>query len=157
MADRMTEITLHIKFGKKDADLVYWKSFVPQSSFSQYVRQILLAEKRKTVAILPVPPERGFEYKTMDTKVYLYGRSEVQFINSIPKGKRSAAIRSIIRKHVNANYIKNGAEELPNPRAKQETPLSQTAATATAQVEMEEDEFDDVSEEYRNLLRGISG
>lgn len=156
MANHMSEMIFHLKFGKKDADLVYWKSSVPPSCFSQYVRQILLAEKKKTIAFVPVSKEKGFEYKTVDTKVYLYSRSEMQFINSIPNGKRCATIRAIIRKHLDANYLKNDLEDTPKQTLERDKPVPKKEGTAPAQIETKEDEFDDVSEEYRNLLKGLS-
>ena len=97
-------MTVHFVLTVRDADLLYWRNSLPPRSFGDYVRLILQAEKRKEIAPLPVPPERGAVIGKLDRKFELSDRALIQFVRSFPVGRRTAAIKAIMRKHLDANY-----------------------------------------------------
>ena len=51
---------IHLRLGVKDADIIYWKNYLPKSCFCMYVKEILAAEKMKKIAVVPVPVKPGF-------------------------------------------------------------------------------------------------
>lgn len=93
--------------GKKDADIAYWKSSLPDLTFSHYVSAILSAEIKKKIADIPVPQEKRLLPKEMDLTLYVRDRQVIRLIEGIPKMERGKYIRKVIRKHINANYRSN--------------------------------------------------
>ena len=100
---------LHFLLTEDDGDIIFWKESLPHFYFSEYVKDILVAEKRKKYAFLPVPQEQGFTRKRVDTKLYLHGKDVIEIVQKLPKGRRARIIKKIIRKHLRMNYRKAGA------------------------------------------------
>lgn len=94
----------HLIFGSKDADIVYWMSFLPKKTFNCYVNRILKAELQKRIETLPIPEERGLENRKVDITLYFADTEIFNMLTSLPTRERSKYIKKIIRKHVDANY-----------------------------------------------------
>lgn len=110
---------IHFVIGKKDGDIGYWIESLENDYFSHYVSIILKAELRNKIASLPVPQQRGRTSKTKDTSIYVSDKSILEMLSKIPQGKRSKYIRSVIRKHLAANY-KKGSKSEQNMKKKEE-------------------------------------
>lgn len=134
---------VHLSMGRDDKDLIAWKKALPKMTFSWYVREIIRADRKGMILELPLETasvEDGEEY---DTKLYLTGKEEIVFIRTIPKGKRNKKIKEVIRRHLEANrkYCTNQGE-----------------ATNAETTEMKGVyRQDDMSDEYREMLRKMSG
>lgn len=134
---------VHLSMGRDDKDLIAWKKALPKMTFSWYVREIIRADRKGMILELPLETasvEDGEEY---DTKLYLTGKEEIVFIRTIPKGKRNKKIKEVIRRHLEANrkYCTNQGEA--------------TNAEATEMKGVYRQ--DDMSDEYREMLRRMSG
>lgn len=171
---------IHLRLGVKDPDIIYWKNHLPKSCFCMYVNEILAAEKSRKIAAVPVPAVPGFEYQNVDYKLIIQGKAIIQFVKSFPERKRSIMIKKIIKKHLKANYgdswlehpsdkIEPATETVP---VKEKNVMSETtlpvveeeedgaeALTADEDIPQETDfdDDDDMSEEYRKMLREMSG
>ena len=125
---------IHLKIGKKDADLVYWIESLPCGCFSHYAVLILQAEVRKKIAVIPVYEQEGISNKTKEVAIYVNDKQVISMIEGLPKGTRAKYIKKIVRKHINANFRKNSqrqdekqiGEKKPVLPEKISTPQSQT-------------------------------
>lgn len=151
---------IHFLLTEEDGDIIFWKESLPHFCFSEYVRDILLAEKRKKFAFLPVPQEQGFTKKKVDTKIYLHGKEEIEIVQKFPKWRRTRIIKKIIRKHLKMNYRKAGAN-VASEETKEEIKLTVQPVEEikelkeTADVVSYEDD-DEMSDEYRQMLDQMS-
>lgn len=102
---------IHLKIGKKDADLIYWIESLPTGCFSHYATLILQAEVKKKIALIPVFDQEGLSEKTKEVAIYVYDKQVIAMIEGLPKGKRSQYIKRVVRKHINANYRKNSLKQ----------------------------------------------
>lgn len=130
-------MVIHFSLREKDGDLMYWKESLPRFSFNRYVRAALLAERSKTIAVLPVPKERGSSSKTVETKLYFYDRELIQMVKACPVRKKASYIKSVLRKQIEANYqnSESAKPELTPPKKSQ----------------------DDMSDDYRRMLLEMAG
>lgn len=136
-------MVIHLSLGREDKDLIAWKRALPKMTFSWYVREIIRADKKGMILELPLetaPVEDGEVY---DTKLYFTGKEEIVFIRTIPKGKRNKKIKEVIRRHLEANrkYCASRDEE----------------TNAEIVEPKEHPHQDDMSDEYREMLRRMSG
>ena len=162
-------LKLHLVFGSHDSDIVYWRASLPKNCFTHYVREIVNSERNKEIAILPVPAERGILTKKEEVQIIFRTNAEMRFIRSFPKWKRSAMLKSIIRKHLLANYHKAGVEEERDSldHEQKETPAEHKNLPEKRNEEIKEDkaldkaditdEEDEMSEEYKKFLREMAG
>lgn len=102
---------IHLKIGKKDADLIYWIESLPCGCFSHYAALILKAEVRKKIAIVPVYEHEGISDKTKEVAIYVNDKQVISMIESLPKGTRARYIKKVVRKHINANFRKNSQRQ----------------------------------------------
>lgn len=134
---------VHLFLGRNDKDLIAWKKALPKMTFSWYIREIIRADRRGMVLELPLETasvEDGEEY---ETKLYFTGKEEIVFLRTIPKGKRNKKIKEVIRRHLEAN---------------RKYCMSQDASVQTeAPNEGDNGSGDDMSDEYREMLRRMSG
>lgn len=174
---------IHLRLGVKDADIIYWKNYLPKSCFCMYVKEILTAEKMKKIAVVPVPVKPGFDRQNVDYKLIIQDKPLIQFVKSFPKWKRSPMIKQIIKKHLKANYGNFQSEEPVDEKEKavQTTPVTQEIdavretefsavenkavadepltvdADIPQEADFDDDDDDDMSEEYKRMLREMSG
>lgn len=100
-------MNVHIKIGKKDADLIYWIESLPSGCFSHYASLILQAEIRKKIAVIPVYEQEGISEKTKEVVIYIHDKQVITMIQSLPKGTRAKYIKKVVRKHISANFRRN--------------------------------------------------
>ena len=174
---------IHLRLGVKDADIIYWKNFLPKSCFCMYVKEILAAEKMKKIAPVPVPAKPGYDRQNVDYKLIIQDKTLIQFVKSFPEWKRSPMIKQIIRKHLRANYgdswlddpgdeNEEPAKAIPVPQEidaadENESPAIEEEEIADEilgvdedipqEADFDDDEDDDMSEEYKKMLREMSG
>ena len=110
---------IHFVVGKKDSDIAYWMESLENGLFSGCVITILKAELKKKIAIVPVPTEKGRISRKIDTSIYVSDENVLEMLSQIPQGKRSRFIRSVIRKHLSANY-KKGSQIVQSTEKKEE-------------------------------------
>ena len=171
--------SIHVYFGTKDGDLIYWKHSIPKNSFSFFVRSALAAERKKKIAYIPVPASRGSIDKPFDVKIFLTDKDAALMIESFPKYKRNAELKRILRKHLEANYsgyfIKKQPDfveveqesiinkevvsfEEPNKETVDDDEfINETDRAEEIKTENNEAEDDEMSEEYKKMLRQMSG
>lgn len=169
----------HIYFGLKDADLIYWKQSVPDNCFGNYVRAILVAEKRKKIAYVPVPSQRGRAYGKSESKIHLVDKEAAALLESIPSYKRNTELKRILRKHLEANYngyfskkpvsvtevAEEHEEQIENIPTEEIIPEQDTINESVAVIEESDDtvtetdepDDDEMSDEYRKMLEQMSG
>lgn len=97
---------VHLKIGKKDADLIYWIESLPSRCFSHYASKILEAEAKKKIANIPVYENEGLSEGIKEVAIYVQDKQAIAMLREIPKGKKSQYIKKIVRKHIAANYRK---------------------------------------------------
>lgn len=130
---------IHFVIGKKDGDIGYWIESLENGYFSHYVSIILKAELRNKIASLPVPQQRGRISKTKDTSIYVSDKKILDMLSKIPKRKRSKYIRSIIRKHLDANYKKGSKSEQNIKKMEEPAKEENTVPITVEKVEEEKD------------------
>lgn len=166
----------HLKLGKKDADIVGWAKYLPDQTFSNYVKMILLAEKNKTHAVVPVPPSKTLLEVKVDTAIRISDKSLIQFVRSFSKEGMATAAKRIIRKHIEWNYAHQSEQEelhsalsndekptlvaekqpeLKNTFDSQQGSISKDDSEVVRHDDMEDD--DEMSEEYMEMLKKLSG
>ncbi len=178
---------IHLRLGVKDADIIYWKNNLPKSCFCMYIKEILAAEKNKKIAAVPVPAVPGFARQNVDYKLIIQDKALIQFVKSLPEWKRSTMIKQIIKKHLKANYGDSWLEDSEIKKEKpvtkkpvvQKAPIAVEAESSAiedkepadetvadeitdfeedvSQDENFNDDDDDMSEEYKKMLREMSG
>lgn len=94
---------IRFKLAEEDADLIGWKNSLPPRSFNETVNKILVSES--TGRIAPVlyefsSPEVAEE---VDASFYVGDENVLALLGSIERGKRTDAIKGIIRKHIQYN------------------------------------------------------
>ena len=162
-------LTLHIVFGSRDSDLVYWKSSIPQNCFNYYVNRIIESERNKEIAVLPIPAQRGTECRKLSIHLTFRSASDIRFVRSFPKRKRGLYLKEIMRKHIRENYRRLNAGDSD---ATSETPIAElednTEIISPIEAHPDEpekevkgigvaEEEEEKSEEYKKFLREMAG
>ena len=99
---------IHLILKPKDADLHGWKASLPHRTLNKTVNEILLAETKGKIASLP------FEFSSIENAaplscvIRIADENTARFVEALPKGDKSEAIKKIIRKHIRKN------KELPS-------------------------------------------
>lgn len=136
----------HIVLGNTDGDILHWKNSLPPKTFSHFVREILSAEKRRRIAVIPLPKQRGIDTGHLETHIRISDKQLLQFLMSFPKRKRAGMVKNIIRKHIAANFRRLGLEE-----QSVETPIKPSDVKPAGENDAEE------MDDYRKMLLQISG
>ena len=94
---------IRFKLAEEDADLIGWKKSLPPRTFNETINKILVSES--TGQIAPVlyefsSPEVAEE---TDASFYVDDENVLALLGSIERGKRTDAIKGIIRKHIQYN------------------------------------------------------
>ena len=142
-------MTLHLVLTEDDGDIIFWKESLPRCCFSEYVKDILIAEKGKEIAALPVPKEQGFIKKCVDTKIYFHKKDEIEIVRRLPKGRRARIVKKLIRKHLRMNYDGLLAEVPAQKEIMVELKPPQDPMSVR---DIDPSVDDEMSEEYRQML-----
>ena len=167
---------IHFLIGKKDADIVWWIRNLPKKTFNHYIKLILQAEKNKTYAVIPVPLQKELMREEFDTTIRINDKVLTQFVRSFSKEGISNALKRIIRKHIEWNYVQQSKANNVNntliktedtePIEVEDTVIEETSELKHEPVheqfndlfqehDVEEDE--ELSEEYMEMLKKLSG
>ena len=142
-------MTIHLIIDKRYGDIIYWKSTLPQYTFSHYVREILIAEKDGKMAIIPLPKYKGFSEGQIDTKIEVNDKELIKFLKSFPKQQKGEQLKRIIRKHLNYGYQRNNAKP---PKMIAVANVNAMLAEAQLYIAKTEIEYMDSEEKERRLL-----
>ncbi len=94
---------IHMILKKEDADIIYWRTFLPPKQFGRFVNSILEAEHKGAIALLPVPEEWGEGDVPVNLRFSVKLPGAKELVNKLPMRKRSTTIKEIIRKHLQEN------------------------------------------------------
>ena len=142
-------MTIHLIIDKRYGDIIYWKSTLPQYTFSHYVREILMAEKDGKMAIIPLPKYKGFSEGQIDTKIEVTDKELIKFLKSFPKQQKGEQLKRIIRKHLNYGYQRNNAKP---PKMVAVANVNAMLADVQLYIAKTEIEYMDSVEKERRLL-----
>ena len=99
----MEKIFIRFKLAEEDTDLIGWKNSLPPRSFNETINKILVNESIGQIARIPYefsPPQVAEE---TDASFYVDDENVLALLGSIERGKRTDAIKDIIRKHIQYN------------------------------------------------------
>ena len=88
---------------KEDADLIGWKNSLPPRSFNETVNKILVSESIGQIARIPYEFSSPEVAEEVDASFYVDDENVLALLGSIERGKRTDAIKGIIRKHIQYN------------------------------------------------------
>ena len=88
---------------KEDADLIGWKNSLPPRSFNETVNKILVSESIGQIACIPYEFSSPEVVEEVDASFYVDDENVLALLGSIERGKRTDAIKGIIRKHIQYN------------------------------------------------------
>lgn len=97
---------IHMILKKEDADLIYWRNFLPPKEFGHYVNSILEAEHIGAIALLPVPEEWGEGHAPVDLRFSVKLPGAKELVKKLPTRKKSITIKELIRKHLRENIAR---------------------------------------------------
>ena len=94
---------IRFKLAEKDADLIGWKNSLPPRSFNETINKILVSESGGQIARIPYEFSSPEVAEETDTSFYADDENVLALLGSIERGKRTDAIKGIIRKHIQYN------------------------------------------------------
>lgn len=103
----------HLYLGKKDFEILSWKSSLPPKCFKFYVEQILLSYINGYQIMLPFGSNNSeVELKSMPIHIVIENEQIINFISQIDAGQKSKVIKEIILYYVresrNTIFVSNG-------------------------------------------------
>ena len=94
---------IRFKLAKEDRDLIGWKNSLPTRSFNETVNKILVSESTGQIARIPYEFSSPEVAEETDASFYVDDENVLALLGSIERGKRTDAIKGIIRKHIQYN------------------------------------------------------
>ena len=88
---------------KEDTDLIGWKNSLPTRSFNETINKILVSESNGQIARIPYEFSSPEVAEETDASFYVDDENVLALLGSIERGKRTDAIKGIIRKHIQYN------------------------------------------------------
>ena len=88
---------------KEDRDLIGWKNSLPPRSFNETINKILVSESGGQIARIPYEFSSPEVAEETDASFYVDDENVLALLGSIERGKRTDAIKGIIRKHIQYN------------------------------------------------------
>lgn len=88
---------------KEDADLIGWKDSLPPRSFNETINKILVSESGGQIARIPYEFSSPEVAEETDASFYVDDENVLALLGSTERGKRTDAIKDIIRKHIQYN------------------------------------------------------
>ena len=94
---------IRLVLAKEDADLIGWKNSLPPRSFNETINKILVSESIGQIARIPYEFSSPEVAEETDASFYVDDENVLALLGSIERGKRTDAIKDIIRKHIQYN------------------------------------------------------
>ena len=94
---------IRFKLAKEDTDLISWKNSLPTRSFNETINKILVSESIGQIARIPYEFSSPEMAEETDASFYVDDENVLALLGSIERGKRTDAIKGIIRKHIQYN------------------------------------------------------
>ena len=94
---------IRFKLAKEDTDLIGWKNSLPTRSFNESINKILVSESIGQIARIPYEFSSPEVAEETDASFYVDDENVLALLGSIERGKRTDAIKGIIRKHIQYN------------------------------------------------------
>ena len=91
---------IRFKLAKEDTDLIGWKNSLPTRSFNETINKILVSESGGQIARIPYEFSSPEVAEETDASFYVDDENVLALLGSIERGKRTDAIKGIIRKHL---------------------------------------------------------
>ena len=88
---------------KEDTDLIGWKNSLPTRSFNETVNKILVSESTGQIARIPYEFSSLEVAEETDASFYVDDEKVLALLGGMKSGKRTDAIKGIIRKHIQYN------------------------------------------------------
>ena len=99
----MEKIFIRFKLAEEDADLISWKNSLPTRSFNETINKILVSESTGQIAPVLYEFSSPEVAEGVDASFYVDDENVLALLGSIERGKRTDAIKGIIRKHIQYN------------------------------------------------------
>ena len=99
----MEKIFIRFKLAEEDTDLIGWKNSLPPRSFNETINKILVSESIGQIARIPYEFSSPEVAEETDASFYVDDENVLALLGSIERGKRTDAIKDIIRKHIQYN------------------------------------------------------
>ena len=94
---------IRFKLAEEDTDLIGWKKSLPPRSFTETINKILVSESNSEIARVPYEFSSPEVAEETDASFYVDDENVLALLGSIKSGKRTDAIKGIIRKHLQYN------------------------------------------------------
>ena len=94
---------IRFKLAKEDIDLIGWKNSLPPRSFNETINKILVSESGGQIARIPYEFSSPEMAEETDASFYVDDENVLALLGGIERGKRTDAIKGIIRKHIQYN------------------------------------------------------
>ena len=94
---------IRLVLAKEDTDLIAWKNSLPPRSFTETINKILVSESGGQIARIPYEFSSPEVAEETDASFYVDDENVLALLGSIERGKRTDAIKGIIRKHIQYN------------------------------------------------------
>ncbi len=105
----MNERVVHIIFQESEADIICWMRSLQPGTVNITVNKILTAESKGKLAIIPCRFLTTDDVENANCRFVIRGKSALNFVAKIPRGKIKHTLVKVIRKHIRKN------RELPPP------------------------------------------
>ena len=99
----MAKKFIRFKLAEEDADLISWKNSLPTRSFNETINKILVSESTGQIAPVLYEFSSPEVAEGVDASFYVDDENVLALLGSIERGKRTDAIKGIIRKHIQYN------------------------------------------------------
>lgn len=94
---------IRLVLAKEDTDLIAWKNSLPPRSFTETINKILVSESGGQIAPVLYEFSSSEVAEGIDASFYVRDENVLALLASIERGKRTDAIKGIIRKHIQYN------------------------------------------------------
>ena len=94
---------IRFKLAVEDTDLIGWKKSLPPRTFNETINKILVSESCGEIARIPYEFSSPEVAEEIDASFYVDDENVLALLGSVKSGKRTDAIKDIIRKHIQYN------------------------------------------------------
>lgn len=95
--------TIHLILKTEDVDLQGWKAALPHRTLNKTVNEILLAESKGEIAVIPFDFSSIENNNPLSCVIRIADQKVARFVSTLPKGAVMENVKKIIRKHIRKN------------------------------------------------------